>query len=719
MQIGQSSASFPLRFEPNDARGTVLSPEQQAKRTLSALTSERLFKDNQQALSGRSALQTSLRSRTPLYQQVERDLSDLRARLGDFDFANGAAGFQTAGVTSVTSARRLDLGDGLRVESRATTTYQPPAIEATLDPNAKLSTQPFTNAIQAGTLSVTFRVNGGAATTRNVAINPNTDTLNSVLSKLSNLTVGTQKPLTASFDAASGEINLAVNSTRGSQFDFTFGADSSGFLAAIGADGVDTAESLTAVNAIATSTSRTKYYRLDITVEGAAPISFTNLQVSSAALTRDQKVDELVTQLNAGLGGTGLVATNAGGGKIGFASADASAPLRPDLGVRITQTSRSQALSLGFQTSGSGGFRTSARITLDPELTSTTPAPTTSTRTIDTTVGGALGTGATLRELAGQLGLQAANGRYELEVNGRTLGFSEDQSLDEVLAGFSAAGATARYDADTQRITVTSADGRALSIADEAGNLAGRLGIGVGAASDSNDRLAKELTDFIGAVDDLVGLLEANTSRGKALEDDPLLQDLQAALGGLFAADGKGGLDSLADIGITREGGELAVDQARLAQLVAERPGELNRFLGTFFGERVDPLVRAGVRALQDAGDVASAEARAAAQAVKVRGELARLQARQQMLALERLNYEDVRERLEKQDEQLQRTAQELERRLPSGRPEDLEEAARLARRLGPDRSGLEPSPILSPGAAGLVPGTGLTSFGLSTGTTA
>ena len=715
MKIDQPSASFPVRFEPSEPKGNVLTPEQQAKRTLSALTSDRLFRDNQRTLSGQAAFTVGQRSRRPMLSQVEQELGDLRARLGDLGFANGTAAFQASAVTSVTSAQRLNLGDGQRAVSSATSTYQPPAVENTLDPNAKLNTQPFTTPITNGSFSVTFRVNGGGSTTRSVAINKNTDSVNTVLAKLSNLTVGGQKPLTATFDAATGEIDLRVNSTKGANFDFTLGADTSGFLAAIGADGVDTSESLTAVNAIATHATRTKYFRLDVTVEGSAAVTFNNLQVSSAALTRDQKVDELVSQLNAGLGSTGLLAVNAGAGKIGFTSADPNAPLRPDLGVRITQASRSQALSLGFQTAGGGGFKTTAEITLDPELKSTTPPPVTTTRTIDTTVGGALGTDASLGALAGQLGLQAVNGRYDLEVNGATLSFTSDQTLDDVLAAISATGARASYDPGQQRLTVTSGDGTALRIEDAAGNLAERLGIAVGAGADGNEELSKNLKSFVRELDELTGLLETNTARGTALDDDPLLQDLQAALSGLFGADGGSG--SLADYGITREGGELRIDETRLAQAIADRPDQVNQFLGTFFGERVNPLVRAGLRAIQDADEVASVESRAAAQAVRVRGELARLSSRQQMLALERLNYEGVRERLEKQDEQLSRTAEELERRLPSGRPEEIDEAVRLARRLGGDRLPAPP-PILAPGSAGPPPAA-LSSFGLAQGYTA
>ena len=719
MQIPNASPPLQLRFDPVAPRTHVLSPEQQAKRTLGALASEQLFKDNQRALSGRSSVDTAQRSREPLYQRLETDLSNLRTRLGEFAISNGTGTFQASGPSSVTGAARLNLGEGRQVQSIGTTTYQPPAVEATLDPTAKLATQPFTNPISTGTLKVTFRVNGGGATTKSVAINPNTDSLDSVLTKLNNLTVaGGVKPLTATYDAVNGEIDFRVNSTKGANFDFTFGTDTSGFLAAIGADGVATSETATAVRPIANHASRTKYFKLNITVEGQAPIAFNNLQVSSASLTRDQKVDELVTQINAGLGATGLLAQNAGGGKIGFTSSDPDAPLRPDLGLRITQASRTGAVSLGFQTSGGGGFVTGLDLSLDPALTTVAPPPVTTTQTINTTVGGALGSDATLGDLAGQLGLQGINGQYALEVNGQTLTFSEDQSLDEVLAGFAAAGARATYDPNSQRITVENTGGGPLTIADRSGNLATQLGVVAGAAGDNNARLALELEEFVGAVDEITDLLDTITARDGAQTNDPLLQDLRAALGGLLGGPSGGGeLASLADLGITRVNGELRIDDAQLARVATERTDELNRFLGTFFGERANPLIQAGVQALQTAGEVAPIESRAAMQAVRVRGELARLQSRQQMLALERLNYEGLRDRLERQDEELARTAREIERRVPSGRPEEVEDAARLAKELGAGQNPALPPRILAPATAGPPPAPGLTSFGLSHGT--
>lgn len=717
MQIGQSAASFQLRFDQPGTRSTALTAEQQAKRTLTALSSAKLFEDNQRVLSQGVRTETFQRSRTPLYQQVERELANLQARLGSFALGNEGA-FQAAGPTSVTSPAPLNLGEGRRVQSTTTSTYQPPAVESTLDPNATLASQPFTNPITSGTLTVTFRVNGGAATNKNVAINPNTDSLNSVLAKLNNLTVSGVKPLTATFDATTGEIDFRVNSTKGTNFDFTFGADSSGFLTAISADGTAASRQVTASNAIVNSATRTKYFKLNLTIEGVGTRSFNNLQVSSAGLSIGQKVDELVTQINAGLGGTGLTAVNAGGGKLGFTSDDPNAPLRPNLGLTITESSKASSVGLGFQTAGGGRFKTVADVVTDPDLVDVLPPPVTTTTTIDTTVGGALGTDATLRDLAGQLGLQAVNGQYAFDVNGQTLSFTEDQTLDQVLEGFKAAGVTATYDADTQRITVDAGD-QALAIQDVAGNLTERLGIEVLAADANNLALTREAGDFVQALDDVVSLLESGTAKGTGLEEDRLLQDLRAALNGLFTSSGTGALGGLADLGFARENGELRIDTARLGQLATERTDELNQFIGSFFGERVTPLVRAGERALQDAGEVAAAESQAASQAVKVRGEIARLQSRQQMLALERLNFENLRDRLEKQDEELKRSAEDLEKRTASGRPEEIDEAAWRARQLAPDQDATTFPPVLAPGAAGPPPPAGLSSFGLAQGTNA
>ncbi len=723
MQIGQSSTSFNLRFDQGGNRSSALSAEQQAKRTLSALSSAKLFEDNQRVLASGVRTETFQRSRTPLYQQVERELSDLRTRLGEFALASGGA-FQAAGPTSVTSTDQLNLGDGRRVQSTTpgtTTTVQPPAVEATLDPTATLASQPFTNPIVAGTLKVTFRVNGGTASTKNVAIDPNTDSLNSVLAKFNALTVSGAQPLAATFDATSGKIDFKVNSANGTNFDFTFGTDSSGFLTAIGADGVEASRQVTAKNTIVNSATRTKYFKLDITIEGQGAFSFSTLQVSSTGLTIDQKVDELATQINAGLGGTGLTAVNAGGGKLGFTSTDPNAPLRPDLGITITQTSQAASVGLGFQTGGGGRFTTVTDVVTDPDLVDTLPPPVTTTTpgsTVDTIVGGALGTSATLRDLAGQLGLQAINGQYALEVNGQSLSFTEDQTLDQVIAGFADAGVTASYSTDTRRITVD-AGGKSLSIQDAAGNLAEQLGIEVLAADANNAELASEANDFVRALDDVVDLIEAGTAKGSGLEEDRLLQDLREALNGLFSASTDGRLGGLGDLGFTRENGELSIDTTRLGQIATERTDELNQFIGSFFSERVTPLLRAGARALQDADEVAAAESQAAAQAVRVRGEIARLQSRQQMLALERLNFESLRERLEKQDEQLSRTAEELERRTASGKPEEIEQAAWLARRLAADQEISTFPPVLTPASAGPPPPAGLASFGLSQGNNA
>lgn len=720
MQIGQSSASFQLRFDAGSSSRTgSTTAEQQAKRTLAALSSAKVFEDNQRVLSSGVRASTFNKVRAPLHRQVETELADLKKQLDGFALSTigqaGAAGavggFLAAGPSRVTSAEALNLGDGTRVSGTTTTTYQPPAVEATLDPTAKLATQPFTNPITAGSLTVTFQVNGGGNTNRTIAIDPNVDSLDSVLTKLNNLTVSGKKPLNATYDAATGTIDFKVTSNGGTNFDFTFGADSSGFLQAIGADGVEASRQITASNAIVNNATRTKYFNLSISVEGAGTSTFNNLQVSSAGLSIDQKVDELVTQINAGLAGTGLTALNAGGGKLGFTSDDPNAPLRPDLGVSITQSSRAGAVGLGFQTGGGGRFNAVTDVVANPELTSTAPPPVTTTTSYDRNVSGALGTSATLRDLSDQLGLQAVNGQFSLAVNGQQLTFNEDQTLDQVLAGFSAAGVTATYSTDTRRITVDAGAG-ALSIQDAAGNLADRLGIEVQPADANNAKLAGEVSGFVQALDNVVKLLETSTKKGSGLEDDRLLEDLREALGGLFTPSSDGSLRGLADLGFSREGDELRIDGARLAELAADRTSELNAFLGGFFNERVNPLIEAGTRALQDASEVGAAEAQAATQAVRVRGDLARLSTRQQMLALEQLNYEGMRERLERQDRELEKIARDLERRNANGLPTESEDAARVAQLLAAERKADFP-PIAGPSAVNLNPGVGLTSFGL------
>jgi len=104
---------------------------------------------------------------------------------------------------------------------------------------------------------------------------------------------------------------------------------------------------------------------------------------------------------------------------------------------------------------------------------------------------------------------------------------------------------------------------------------------------------------------------------------------------------------------------------------------------------------------------------------VRVRGEISRLQVRQQMLTLERQNFENFKASIERQHEQLARIADDIALRTPTGLQADAEQAAREAAFLGRDRSGFTSPPTTVGPATTAAAAPALGSFGLSNASTA
>lgn len=722
MQVNPSGSPLQLRLEPAPYRANALTLDQQAKRAATASAAEKVFTETQRQLSEGQRVDTQQRTRAPIYRQVQRDLEDVAARLGGLQQALSTA-LSNTGASAVTSPDRLNLGlgGGLSPAASYTPPTPPPApIEDQINPTQKLNTQPFETAITSGTFRLAFQVNGGVSTAASITINKATQSLDDVLTALSNITIGGVKPLTATFDAAAQKVDLKVDSTTGTRFDFTITGGTSNFRTQIGADNVQTQTEITANAAIVDSATITKYNRLTVAVEGVGTQAFTTLQVSSAGLSTEQKVDELVGQLNAGLGALGITAVNAGGGKLGFTQYSPADAAAPTLGVTLTEANRAGAVKLGLQ----GGFTTEAKLRYDPNLTESpapVPGPGSSLPATAGTPTGLLGPDATLGQLAGQLGLQTTSGHFELTVNGQQLSFSQDQTVNDVLAGINASGKGlfASYDVDAAKITVLNTEGGTVEIADRTGNLASSLGIDADAAQRNDAALGDSLRSLANALDGVSDLIETSTRRGTGLDNDRLLADLQASLSGLFASSTRGPLIGLGDLGFTRHGGEVAFDASKLQDLLADRRGDVETFLGSFIGEKVAPLVRAGSRALTASEEIAPAEAEAAARSVRVRGEIAKLQVQQQMLVLEQQSFESLQKRLARQHEALEQTAQELEERNPSGLQRDFEDDGRTAELLGRDRSAFTAVPTVVTPSSSTPPSPGFASFGGSNASTA
>ncbi|MEB3328103.1 MAG: hypothetical protein VKQ33_02590 [Candidatus Sericytochromatia bacterium] len=298
---------------------------------------------------------------------------------------------------------------------------------------------------------------------------------------------------------------------------------------------------------------------------------------------------------------------------------------------------------------------------------------------------------ATLGSLAGATALQAAAGRFQIDVNGQAQTFRVDQPLSDLVSRLSgpASGTQASLDPRGQ-LVVQSTTGEELSISDRRGNLSGGLGIEVTPSENTNATLTRDLQDFAGGINRAINLIESELGQTAETELQAVLRDLEAALSSLFTPSGDGSLQGLGDLGFSRAGGEVMVDRSRLQDLVASRTDEVNQVVTAVRGS-AQPVLQGGERVAQ-AIDSSLPDARRATQEVRVRLEVARLQVRQQTLTLDRMAAEGLRQRVAQQSEALGRIAEALVSQVPSGLPDPSEQAVDFARGLPETRPRQRPA---------------------------
>jgi hypothetical protein len=299
---------------------------------------------------------------------------------------------------------------------------------------------------------------------------------------------------------------------------------------------------------------------------------------------------------------------------------------------------------------------------------------------------------ATLSSLSTSLNLQSAAGRFQLDVNGQTLNFRADQTLNDVLTGLSAPGSGVRASLDPRerRIDIESTNGRPISIIDRTGNLSSGLGIEVTPSADTNASLGRGLQDFARGLNRAINFLEDPNPGPRSDEADRVLSDLKSTLNSLFTPSRNGRINGLGDLGFSRRNGELQFDENRLNELVERNPDEVNRVAGTVT-RNAAPLLAAGERAARELESSLS-QARSSTQDVRIFGEIQRLQLRQQALELDRISISRLRNRVAEQGEFLARLAENLETRSGSLLPRPAQEAREFARDVAAARPRRRPA---------------------------
>lgn len=236
------------------------------------------------------------------------------------------------------------------------------------------------------------------------------------------------------------------------------------------------------------------------------------------------------------------------------------------------------------------------------------------------------------------------------------------------------------------------------------------------------------------SLNETLKVLESETAKGAGRQDDALVRDIQESVQSLFTQSTDGSLKSLGDVGFSRKDGAVELDAARLAQVQAERPDDLESFAGTFIGERVAPLVNAATQALSDSESRGDLEQGLARKAVAVQADISRLETRKQDLLYQQVRFESQQTALKSQDDTLRQTRKQLEEQEEKEFPPDLLDVESRRAELQPNllaptpeagpRPGAPapaaPAPLHTPGLSGLngvaaqPPAPGLTSFGLA-----
>jgi hypothetical protein len=612
MQIG--NANFPIRvgIDPLPT-AQALSPDRQLKRLMVAEASQKVFQETQRQLTEAARKHGGAEARSPVLQDIAERLAGLAGTL------------QTP--RQLASASALDLGPG---SGNALTG---------VDASKPLDTQSFGEPITAGKVDVTVRVNGGAAVTQQVTIDP-TQSLNANLQQFSNLVVGGANPLKAFVDG--DQVVFQADSTSGNNVQLSIQASATGgsnFFEAVTNGSRATSQTLTGNATVGTAAGKI-FKNLSVTL-GGTTVNITNLTTSSSTLTPGQRATELAARINASFASSGLAASagakavGLANGKIQLVDGKTNAPLSPALNASITESGAGQTLGFG------GGFTASTSLSGTAYLS---------------------GPDATLKNLAGSLGLKAENGAFTGTINGVRLRFDENTSLSSALADItnSAAGVNATYDATTRRVTLSQKDAapRPIDVQDTSGNLFASLKLTQAAGPDPSTGATGALDALRGAaqtLNDALGRLEAATRRGGIAHGDPLLNDLRDTLARQFKPSSDGQLRTLADFGFTRDQGQLQVDEDRLRDLAANRADEVLAAAGALATQQLAPLARDGQQALADELALTPFEQRLAQQNVHARAELGRLQDRQGLLLHQQVQLQSAQDKVEAMRDKLEK----------------------------------------------------------------
>lgn len=671
--MSTGNVNFPNRFVPFTP--SDVSPERQLKRLLISQDSQKVFEDTRRQLTEGVRRTQRDQASGPVFQ----DLSDrLSAIAGDL-----------VSKHSLTSSVPLNLGAGNG------------NLVTGIDPSAPLNTQSFAQPVTAGTITATFQVNGGGAVTRTVSVDP-TRSLNTTLQTLSGLTAGAVTPLAASFQG--GQVGFQVTSTGGNSFAFSLADGTSNLVSALTDGGRASVQAYTGQTTVGTAPG-TAFASLNVTFNGIST-TIGSPTTTSAGLSPYQRATQLAAQINDGLATSGaaqqgLTATALSNGTLELTASNA--PAGNGLGLSVSESGPGQ--TLGF----ASGFNTVATLATTPKLS---------------------GPDATLGQLAGQLGLQAVNGAFQGTVNGVAFRFGQDESLSSALQDISAsaAGVSATYDATTQQVTLsqTTPGVAPIDVRDTSGNLFSALklatvndadpGAAAGAVLDSLHAAASKLNDALNLIDTALGPTGG-------LKNVQLLHDLQDALNAQFKPSAGG--HTLADLGFTREDGQLKVDAARQQDLLKTDPAELLAAATAIANQGVAPLVSNSQQAVSDELSRAPLEQRLARQNVHARAELARLQDRQGVLLTQETALDKVKETIKTQQDSLQEEQHRLavnggnyvpprheDLLKPLGQPDQSLPPEPLRDRLGLQPPEPAPTP-LTPTSTSPAPSNGLLSFGM------
>lgn len=327
----------------------------------------------------------------------------------------------------------------------------------------------------------------------------------------------------------------------------------------------------------------------------------------------------------------------------------------------------------------------------DPRI-SATPTPAPAPESQEPNIGDA-----TLASLSTSLNLQSAAGRFQIDVNGQTLNFRADQTLNDVLSGISAPGSGVRaaLDPRERRIDIESTDGRPISITDRTGNLSSGLGIEVTPSENTNASLSRELQDFARGLNRAINTLENPDLAPRSEEADKILNELKSALNSLFSPSPNGQVNGMGDLGFSRRNGEVQFDEKRLNSLIERNAGEVNR-VAESVTRNAAPILASGERVVREL-ETSLAQAKASTQEVRIFGEIQRLQVRQQTLELDRVSIDKLRQRVADQGEVLARLAESLESRMSGASAGAAQEAREFARDVANTRPRQRPPIAVRP----------------------